>query len=140
MGVNFMEDFKIVEWGKQIKDFNPNYRKPDSYWCSYKALDNNFREYIDCRFYATKGGTVYCCIWVYCGIDSKTNVSGFSASGKAGGWGYDKKSAALQEALTNADIKLNHNIWGTGEIKRPLEAIAKYISGKRSIHIIESYG
>ena len=64
----------------------------------------------------------------------------FSASAKAGGWGYDKKSAALATALDNAGVRLNASISCTGYVKEPIEAIAKYFSGKRNIHVIESYG
>lgn len=128
-----MLKFKVIEKGKQTKLLNINYRREDDFWCGYKALDNNFNEIIDCRFYCTKGGTVTCCIWVY-------GNEHFSASGRAAGYGYEKKSAALQEALTNAGIVLNEYIDGSGYIKEPLEAVAKWATRKRNIHIVEMYG
>lgn len=118
---------------KQKKDFNVNYRKENDFWCSYIVLDKDFYPWVDCRFYCTKGGTVYCCIWV-------SGEKHFSATGRATGWGYEKKSAALQEALNNAGLKLNASIWGTGEIKSTVEAIAKWTSGKRIVHTVEAFG
>lgn len=125
---------KVIKKDEQKKELNISYRKENDFWCSYKALDKDFNEIVDCRFYCTKGGTVYCCIWVH------GDNGWFSASAKAGGWGYDKKSAALATALDNAGVKLNASISCTGYVKEPIEAIAKYFSGKRNIHVIESYG
>lgn len=127
------DSIKILEKGKQKKDFNSNYRKENNFWCSYKVLDKDFYPWVDCRFYCTDGGTVYCCIWV-------SGEKHFSATGRATGWGYEKKSAALQEALTNAGIRLNNNIWGTGEIRPTVEALAKWTSGKRTLHTVEAFG
>lgn len=129
----FEKPFRVIKKDEQRKDFNINCRKEDNFWCGYKALDKDFNEIVDCRFYCTKSGNVSCCIWVH-------GYEHFSATGKAGGWGYEKKSAALQEALDNAGLKLNYNIHSTGEIRKPLEAIGKWASKKRTIHIVEMYG
>lgn len=129
----FENDIKVIRKEKQKKQFNPNFRKENHFWCSYKALDKEFYDWVDCRFYCTDGGTVTCCIWV-------SGEERFNASGRATGWGYEKKSAALQDALNNAGIVLNKSIWGTGEISPTIEAICKWTSGKRNIHIVESYG
>lgn len=56
---------------------------------------------IDCRFYqATPGGLVYCCAWLNFPKTKKypdgLHVSG---GGYAGGFGYDKQSAAFASAL-----------------------------------------
>lgn len=130
----FEKPLKVIKKEKQRKDLNPNYRKENDFWYGYKALDKDFREIVDCRFYCTKGGTVYCCIWVH-GDDGW-----FSASAKAGGYGYDKRSAALAIALDNAGIKLSESISCTGYIVQPIEAVAKWASGKRNIHVVECYG
>ena len=129
----YKDKIKILGKEKQKKELNINYRKEDNFWCSYIVLDKEFYHWIDCRFYCTKGGTVTCCIWV----SGKEN---FRASGRATGWGYEKKSAALQDALNNAGLKLNKSIWGTGEIKSTLEAIAKWESGKRTLYTVEAFG
>lgn len=124
---------KVKEKKEQKKDFNPNYRKENSFWKGFKVLDKDFNELVDCRFYGTESGTVYCCIWAY-GKDH------FSASGRATGWGYEKASASLQEALTNAGVVLNKSIWGTGIISETLEAIAKHNNSVRKVHTVEIYG
>lgn len=129
----FEQGIKVLKKEKQKKDFNVNYRRENNFWCEYIALDKDFYDWVDCKFYCTNGGTVTCCIWV-------SGKYHFNATGKAGGWGYEKKSAALQDALNNAGIVLNESIWGTGMIKETIKALATKTSGKRNIHIIESFG
>lgn len=127
------QNIKVIRKDKQKKELNINYRRENHFWCSYKVLDKDFYDWIDCRFYCTNGGTVTCCIWV-------SGENNFRASGKAGGWGYEKKSAALQDALNNAGIVLNKSIWGTGEIRDTLTAVGKWTSKKRNLHVIEAFG
>ena len=70
----------------------------------------------------------YCCLWA--GIRSKDNphyqVDSRNGSGFAGGGGYHKASAALQEAITNAGFALDQAIDGRGEgyMQEALLAIA----------------
>lgn len=69
-------------------------------------------EIVDVRFYMGRGSsasTVYCSIWVTLAASKKPadweywTVSG---SGQAGGYGYDKRSSALEDAIESAGIQL----------------------------------
>lgn len=66
-------------------------------------------ERVDVRFYAApRGSVVYCIVWI-----SGNNKWGRGV-GRAGGYGYDKRSAALGAALDDAGIKLDADISGRG--------------------------
>ena len=69
---------------------------------------------------SASASTMYASIWIY---DEKHHTSG---SGKAGGYGYHKQSAAISDAIESAGIELNEDISGRGDsaIKEALEAIA----------------
>ena len=70
---------------------------------------------VTAKFYMANGGNiVYCNLWV--GYERR-------GTGKAGGWGYHKKSAALGDAITSAGIDLYGNPYG-GEI--PHESLESY--------------
>ncbi len=101
------------------------------------------------KFYrAPSSHVIYCALWV-------GDRRGY---GTAGGYGYHKHSAALDEAIGKAGIHLYGNPYG-GEIPNEsleeyrgpqhidgrghgamiaaLEAIAKRLSGARKVHIID---
>ena len=62
----------------------------------------------DARFYMGRSrtaSTVYCSLWVS-NFGANVDISGH---GRAGGYGYHKRSAALQAAIDSAAIKL----WGS---------------------------
>jgi hypothetical protein len=67
--------------------------------------------------------TAYACAWI------STKDSHAVGKGKAGGCGYCKQSAAVDNALRDAGIQLEHSIHGVGEgaIRGALAAIARYI-------------
>lgn len=81
----------------------------------------------------------YCALWI-----SGPNAYGRGA-GKAGGHGYHKPSAALQDAISDAGITLRERtnkratINGVGDsaMVEALEAIARAVTGKRKfiVHI-----
>ena len=62
------------------------------------------------RSRSRNASTVYCAFWAH-------NKAGdwFGASGSAGGYGYDKASAAVGDALRNAGVQLSEGIWAVGE-------------------------
>lgn len=68
----------------------------------------------EARFYmarSSRASTVYCSLWVH--GDKYT-----SGHGKAGGYGYHRESAALQDAIESAGIELrgcNYAQWGHSE-------------------------
>ena len=66
------------------------------------------QDIVDCRLYmgrSSTASTVYCNIWVH-GLKFGGGTIHGAASGKAGGYGYDKKSAAVGSALDNLGINL----------------------------------
>ena len=80
----------------------------------YKLIDagkkGTFKTLVDVRFYQVKNGSVvYCIVWI-----SGDNKYGRGV-GRAGGYGYDKSSAALGSAISDAGITLSQSIDGVGE-------------------------
>lgn len=97
---------------------------------------------------SNSASTVYCSLWVY--GDKYT-----SGKGKAGGYGYHKESAALQEAIASAGIELygsNYPHWGdkkpdykrqacisgcgTESMETALKAIARAAGAKGELLIV----
>jgi rhodanese-related sulfurtransferase len=72
---------------------------------------------------SSASSVVYCSIWV------ATPGIYFSGTGKAGGSGYDKGSAAFQEACESAGISISPSISGVGEsaIKEVLSEIGRIL-------------
>lgn len=67
----------------------------------------------DARFYmgrSRNASVVYCSVWFH-GPDPHY----YSGSGKAGGFGYHKESAALQDALDSAGITLHGSPYAIGD-------------------------
>ena len=80
------------------------------------------------RFYST-GQTIHCIAWI-----SGKDVYG-SGYGKAGGYGYCKESAAMENAILNSGITMSEHWGGMGDTKQREAAfdIAKKITGKRKL-------
>ena len=114
-------------------------------------------EIVDVRFYMGRGSsasTVYCSIWVTLAASKKPadwEYLTVSGSGQAGGYGYDKRSSALEDAIESAgiqlfgdcygraekpDFKKRARIGGTGVMREPLQAIA-YAAGFPDCIIVE---
>jgi hypothetical protein len=139
-----------AKFNKNAKQsFNSKHRK-DVLKEAYTVLDGDFKTVVDCRVYGA-GSTAYACLWVY----GKGNFYA-SGSGKAGGWGYHKTSAAVDDAIASAGFELygspyndgkeqNYkkrcNISGVGDsaIEAALMAIAKTASRKRKLHLFRAY-
>ena len=99
----------------QILDLSAEpYRCPYTGMCVHPAV-------VTVRVY-WPASTAYACVWL--------NFADSYAvgKGKAGGYGYCKESAAIDEALRSAGIKLAHSIHGVGEqaIKGALVALAEF--------------
>lgn len=92
------------------------------------------RDVVEARIY-WPGNTAYACIWVH-----GAGLYGHGG-GKAGGYGYDKASAALQAACDDAGVTLAHNIAGVGEqaMRDAVAAIARAVAGRRKFLLIETY-
>jgi hypothetical protein len=96
---------------------------------------NRLHEICTARWYmgrSKEASVVYCSIWVHRPEqrDRKTGeleVPGawWSGTGKAGGYGYHKQSAALHQAIRSAGITLSRSVSGTGECEDALKAIAR---------------
>lgn len=88
---------------------------------------------VELRLYGT-GRTNTACLWI------NHNDTHRHASGSAGGYGYHRPSAAAQEAIENAGIKLSKRIDGVGDdaIDEALGAIADTL-GVTGYAIIRSH-
>lgn len=83
------------------------------------------------------GTVAYACIW----IASTARTPYACGTGKAGGYGYHKESAAFAEAISDAGIQLSESISGVGNgaMRDACEAIARAVTGKRRLIIHEAY-
>lgn len=113
--------------------FNPNHRKENRFFKQMTAVvftENKFREVATLRYYSTDSRT-YCCFW---GWDT-------SGTGSAGGYGYDRPSAAAAEAIANAGIDLSEPIDGRGDcvVRSALEAIAEMYFPNAPHYVSEAY-
>lgn len=87
---------------------------------------DHFVTVVDARFYmgrSSQSSVIYCSVWVRARDGSRC----WSGHGSAGGGGYHKQSAALQDALGSAGIGLALEIHGRGEraMEDALRAIAE---------------
>lgn len=106
---------------------NINHRKENNFYGAYSIIVNDngeLNEILSCRVYGTNAMN-YSCVWLH---DRKNNIYA-SGSGKAGGYGYHRESAAVAEALNKAGIELDNDISGRGDsaIESALTAIAKHL-------------
>ena len=87
------------------------------------------------RFYCS-GSVIHCIAWI-----SGREVYG-SGYGKAGGYGYCKESAAMQDAINNAGITMSERIDGRGDslMRSAALGIAKAVTGKRKFHLHIAHG
>jgi hypothetical protein len=123
------------------KSFNRTHRKENNFSHSYKVVVFDGKELyipIDCRIYWTNS-RCYCCLWAY-----SKNSGAITCSGYAGGYGYDKESAAVGEALRNGGIILERSINGVGQsaIEDALITIAKTLYNDETLvyHLIKNNG
>ena len=92
-------------------------------WNVIVNSNDGLKNIITARCYmgrSASASTIYASIWVH-STDHQT-----SGTGKAGGYGYHKASAAIAEAIKSAGIELDEDISGRGDsaIEESLEAIA----------------
>jgi len=102
--------------------------------------DQRFVRAIDARFWmgrSSQASTVYCSVWIY----QQTTGGGFDyhgGTGSAGGFGYHKESAALDEALRSAGVTLSTPIHGAGDhaMEAALRAVARAAGYGRSPQVL----
>lgn len=105
---------------------------------AYHVIDLNERkELVNCRLYmgrSKNASTVYCLIWI------KSETEWICLSGSAGGYGYDRYSAAVGDALYGS-VTLDQSIdyVGSEATKAALIAVAEYFSPGSDTFLIESY-
>jgi hypothetical protein len=103
--------------------------KQPFYSFSLIDLDNAEESAVIRLYYSASGARNYACLWIL--------RDGFyaSGSGKAGGYGYHRPSAAAQEAFTRAGVKLAEPIDGRGdsEIEYAMRALADHMGIARSM-------
>jgi hypothetical protein len=71
-------------------------------------------------------GPIYCNLWINTNGRGLAQYKTVFGSGRAGGSGYDKDSAAVSNAAHAAGIRLNRSLGGTGLHAQALLAIAKH--------------
>ena len=113
---------------------NTIHRKEKHFYKSFKLIafkDGEFKEHVTLRFYGTQSRT-YCVVWV--------NNDGVYMSGSAfaGGYGYDRSSAAAFRALQHAGIEYDTNWGGTGQTEQAINAIAEHF-GFTHYYVSESH-
>ena len=89
----------------------------DARWCMGKSASSS---------------VVYCSVWVY--PPQATGAPSTSGRGSAGGCGYHKESAALEDAFASAGVKFEAHFNGAGEaaMARAIAAVGAFfgVEGK----------
>ena len=103
---------------------------------TYNVITDTLKEIVTVRCYmgrSANASMVYASIWVH-GPEHFT-----SGTGKAGGYGYHKSSAAIGDAIKSAGIELSKDIEGLGDgaIDDALKAIARAL-GFSNVLIVEN--
>lgn len=101
--------------------------------------DGAMPERITARIYGT-GKQNTACLWINSTTKKFPEGVHVYGSGKAGGYGYHRPSAALGEAIRNAGFTLSESISGRGEsaMREALMTMAKALGVKRPA-LVESY-
>jgi len=92
---------------------------------AFEKKTNTFHTVLDARWYmgrSSSASVLYCSVWI-----TLRNGRSISGHGSAGGGGYDKYSAAFDDAVTSAGIILESSVHGYGEgpMHIAMTAIAK---------------
>lgn len=100
-----------IDLSKDGSSINSSHRKENhGLHKAYAAVvpsNGRARKVVDLRIYWPRD-TAYACLWM--GNDTFHSAG----SGKAGGYGYCKESAAAAEAMSKAGVKLSKYIAGAG--------------------------
>lgn len=93
--------------------------------------EGTLREAVACRLYSTpRSLPVYASVWIKGAPNRTTRARLYcSGTGKAGGGGYHKQSAAVEEALQSAGFTLSEEVGGRGDeaMQAALEAAARAV-------------
>jgi len=132
----------VDQYGANSEGFKASQRKENNLWKEYAFFvhqpddkHHKLRAAVTVRFYFPGQTTCYCAFWVNLGEHS------IRATGKAGGYGYEKKSAAFEDAARAAGFKFSENFGGKGEtaIIEAGKAILSFF-GAECYHVHEANG
>jgi hypothetical protein len=118
---------KVTSYDAQLNGKNYGGEKEmDSALSVVACKDGQMKEVICCRTFmgrSKSSSVVYASLWIYAGDNYA------AGNGKAGGYGYHKRSAAIECAINSAGIRLDQSIDGAGDtaVSDALEAIAKHL-------------
>lgn len=128
-------DFNVVKsYTKKPEISLMTYRKENGFYKQISVIDNKTKkELITVRYYATST-RVYCCVWIFL---TEQNIY-LHAGGYAGGYGYHKQSAALEDALHKLGFVFAAGFGGCGDSAEihALEAILKHFKVRKSSYFI----
>ena len=121
---------------KELADNGKNYGHKKELISTYNVVTDTLKEIITVRCYmgrSASASVVYASLWI-----TAPDYHG-SGTGKAGGYGYHKVSAAISEAILSAGIELSKDISGVGNgaIHEALGAIASAL-GFSHVLIVEN--
>ena len=124
---------------KELADNGKNYGCKKELIKTYNVVSNTskgLKEIITVRCYmgrSANASVVYASLWI-----TAPDYYG-SGTGKAGGYGYHKSSAAIGDAIKSAGVELSKDISGVGEgaIHEALKAIAEAL-GFSNVLIVEN--
>ena len=132
---------KVDVSGLKEHDKVASYRKEKGFYRQVAMIDSrDGSEIVMARFYwpgRDGGASCYACVWI------RGDESFGRGGGKAGGYGYHKESAALEEALKRAGVKLSEDIGGRGDqaMFDALESVSRaVIRGKRKVFRVMAHG
>ena len=108
---------------------HPKYKVGDDYYG-----DKPYTAAIEVRVYMARSAsasTVYATIWAR-SRDGKTHMSG---TGKAGGYGYHKESAAINSAMSSAGVEFERGFGGAGDgpTQIAIKTLAKRLGWKHGM-------
>ena len=136
-----MNNFGIKVTGmEEAQNFTSSHRKENNSWSGWQVISldkGRLRTIVDLRVYwpNRNAETVHACVWIN-GEDFYTK-----GSGTAGGWGYDKASAAAESALARAGVEFNRH-WGGGgksATEEAILAVAKKLYPRRKMYIVYAH-
>ena len=132
-----------VKFSQAQADNGANYdRRNEKRECvrSVKALvisKGKIKNPVSVRWYMAKSADgaspCYCEMWASDGVERYTN-----GAGSAGGYGYDKESAAFEDALREAGYTLDEAINGVGDtgIVRAINGVCRNLGYRGEVEIM----
>lgn len=122
-----------IELDSDKSKFNVNFRKYSGLYKGYKVVElKTGNEILDIRFYCPTGRANYCAMWIY------SNIFSSRGTGRACGYGYNRESAAFNEAIDNCGIKNFPRFSGSGCNDWAIKILLK-ILGVKKYKIVEFY-